>query len=102
MLSYDASVSSQECIDKKSNDGVGVYDSFQSIVVESRGFLFRPDMYVDDIDSLETKNVYRGELDAWKESAVVFGVAKGQLVHPILTLDNNTFLVSRLYRVPAS
>lgn len=100
MLSYDAGVSSDECIEKKENDGSGIYDSFQGIVVEANGFDFQPEMYVDDIDALETKNIFDGELDSWKESALVFGVSNGVLVHPILSFQTDTLLVHQAYTIP--
>lgn len=102
MLSYDASVSSPECIDKKATDGSGIYDSFQGIIVEANGFEFQPDLFVDDIDSLDTNNTFQGSIDTWKESSIVFGVSNGVVVHPTLGFQSDTLLVHQSYTVPAA
>jgi hypothetical protein len=94
-------VSNQECIDKKANDGTGVYDSFQGIVVESNGYQFQPELFVDDIDALETNNTYRGQLDAWRESSIVFGMSNGAVVHPVLSFTPGTMLQRQAFTIPA-
>lgn len=77
-----------------------IIDSFQAIVVEPNGFTIQPDLFVDDIDALETKNTFRGQLDSWRESSVVFGVAKGVIVHPELSLIDETLLERQSFTVP--
>lgn len=62
----------------------------------------RPELYVDDIDSLETSNIFQGQLDSWKESSLVFGVANGQFVQPLLSRTSDTMLVEASYTVPAA
>lgn len=75
-------------------------DSFQAIVVESNGYAFTPELFVDDIDALETDNFFQGQLDAWRESAVVFGVANGKVVQPTLSFIPSTKLERQMFTVP--
>jgi hypothetical protein len=77
-------------------------DSFQAIIVESNGFTFQPDLFVDDIDALETRNKYQGRLDAWRESSIVFGILNGAIVHPDQSLTNDTLLDRHDFTVPQS
>jgi hypothetical protein len=97
-MSYNSPVTSPACLVKKDGDK-GVYDSFQGVVIEANGFRWTPKLSVDDIDALPTTVKYGGEVDGWRESALVFGVAKGKVVYPSLALSSGTMLKQKTYVV---
>jgi hypothetical protein len=97
-MSYNSPVSSPACLVKKNGDK-GVYDSFQGVVIEAKGFQWMPKLSVDDIDALPTTVKYDREIDAWRESALVFGVSKGKPVYPSLAFSSGTMLKQKTYTV---
>eukprot|EP00168_Porphyra_purpurea_P016307 TRINITY_DN5233_c0_g1_i1.p2 TRINITY_DN5233_c0_g1~~TRINITY_DN5233_c0_g1_i1.p2 ORF type:complete len:334 (-),score=98.19 TRINITY_DN5233_c0_g1_i1:561-1562(-) len=84
------------CITGTGRDGTTpTYAGFQAIIIESNGFKFTSDLFLEDLDAQVVVDPTQG----WRETASSLGMADGVLVRPEMTTMPDALVAVQPFRV---